>query len=281
MRIPVTLVIMMLACGLTAAKGVKLPTKAEDFFTDGFCRQTVAETALSASKEVRAYVEGEWHSYPLVQFPKAFMEWNIERRLEYVDVITKLMTGESKDGPQLAGPHNGMVATYGYAGQGSRFKLNNAVKGMGFLPKAAKLDSMLTRLESTIKDPMPAKLKILEGMYRDAENLFDLDRQVSLELYAEPQFLTQTYTNQMLDPVSTIVFLDIPSFKLKTIARLLDPNDPKLTEYEKQVVDYINLIHSYFHGEFPKQYIAVIYYVTEVFDNSPGRPDARGLKITP
>lgn len=280
MRI-IALFLMIVLCGVLTAKSMKLPKKAEDFFKDGYCRQTTAVTAQSESRSVRAYVEGEWQNYPLVRFPKAFMDWNVERRLEYVDVITKLMTGESEAGPQLAGPHNGMVATYGYAGQGSKFKLNNAVKGMGFLPKAAKIDSMIAMLKGTMDDPMPAKLKILEGMYKDAENIFDLDRQVSLELYAEPKFLTQSYTNQMINPVSTIVFLDIPSYKLKTITRLLDPNDPALTEYEKQVVDYINLIHSYFHGKFPKQYIAVIYYVTELYDNSPGRMDARGLRLLP
>lgn len=277
----IILFLILTTCGFLTAEGVKLPTKAEDFFTNGYCRQTTAETALSGSTTVRAFVDNEWHDYKLVSFPKAYMEWNVERRLEYVDVINKLMTGESEDGPQLAGPHNGIVATYGYAGQGSQFKLNNAVKGMGFLPQAAKLDSMITLLRTTMDNPMPAKLKTLEGFYKDAENLFDLDRQVSLELYAEPQFLTQTYTNQMLNPVSTIVFLDIPSYKLKTITRLLDPNDPDLTDYEKQVVDYVNLIHSYFHGKFPKDYIAVIYYVCEVYDNSPGRRDARGLRLLP
>jgi hypothetical protein len=136
-------------------------------------------------------------------------------------------------------------------------------------------------LTKTADAPMPAKLDVLEGMYKDANNIFDLDRQVSLELYAEPKFLTQSYTNQMINPVSAIVFLDIPSYKLKTIARLLDPNDPNLTDYEKKVVKYINMIHSYFHGAFDKDFIAVIYYVVEIYDNSPGRMDARGLMIVP
>jgi hypothetical protein len=275
------LCLMIISCGLLTAKGAKMPTKPADFFTDGYCRQATALTAQSDARSVRAFVDKKWQNYPLVQFPKAFMDWNIERRLGYLDTIRKLMKGESEAGPELAGPHNGMVATYGYAGQGSQFKLNNAVKGMGFLPKAAKIDSVIAMLKKTADDPMPAKLDILEGMYKDAPNLFDMDRQVSLELYAEPQFLTQSYTNQMINPVSTIVFLDIPSYKLKTIARLLDPNDPALTGYEKQVVDYINLIHSYFHGKFDKEFIAVIYYVCEVFDNSPGRMDARGLRIVP
>jgi hypothetical protein len=275
------LCLIVLSCGILTAKGVDLPDKAEDFFKAGYCIQTTSVTNQSGSRSVRAYVDKKWHNYPLVQFPQAFMDWNIERRLGYLDAIRKLMNGESEAGPELAGPHNGMVATYGWPGQGSQFKLNNAVKGMGFLPKDTKIDSLIAMLKKTKDDPMPAKLDILEGMYRDASNLFDLDRQVSLELYAEPKFLTQSFCNQMINPVSTIVFLDVPCYKLKTIARLLDPNDPDLTAYEKKVVDYINIIHSYFHGQFDKEFIAVIYYVVEVYDNSPGSMDARGLMIVP
>lgn len=277
----IILTFILVSCGFLFAKGVKLPSQPEDFFTDGYCRQIVAKTCQTGAKSVRAYVDGKWQNYPLAHFPSAFMEWNIERRLEYLDIIRKMMNGDTEQGPELAGPHNGMVATYGYAGQGSKFKLNNAVKGMGFLPKASKIDSVLAVLNKTIDSPMPEKLNVLESMYKDADNLFDMDRQVSLELYAEPKFLTQTFTNQMIYPVSTIVFLDIPSYKLKTIARLLDPNDPSLTDYEKKTVEYINLIHSYFHGAFDKKFIAVIYYVCEVYDNSPGRLDARGLMIAP
>ncbi len=273
--------LLIISGGILSAKGVKLPQTAEQFFKDGYCQQETALTAQSDARSVRAFVDKKWHNYPLVRFPKAFMDWNIERRLGYLDTIRKLMKGESEQGPELAGPHNGMVATYGWAGQKSQFMLNNAVKGMGFLPKATKIDSIIAMLKRTQDSPMTAKLDILEGMYKDAENLFDMDRQVSLELYAEPKFLTQSYTNQMLNPVSTIVFLDIPSYKLKTIARLLDPKDPNLSDYEKQVVDYINLIHSYFHGKFDKDFIAVIYYVCEIYDNSPGRMDARGLMIVP
>jgi hypothetical protein len=256
-----------------------LPINADFFFKEGYCIQTTVVTAHSNTKSVRAYVDNKWHNYPLVKYPKAFMDWNIERRLSYLEVIRKLMEGESQEGPELAIPHNGIVATYGYTGQKSQFKLNNAVKGMGFLPKATKIESVITMLKSTANSPMPAKLDILVGMFKDAENLFDLDRQVSLELYADSKFLTQTFTNQMLNPVSTIVFLDIPSFKLKTIARLLAPKNPNLTDYEKQVVDYINIIHSYFHGKFDQEFIAVIYYVVEIYDNSPGHMDARGQKI--
>ena len=54
-----------------------------------------------------------------------------------------------------------------------------------------------------------------------------------------------------------------------------------LTDYEKDVVEYINLIHSYFHGEFSKDFIAVIYNVIEVYNSSPGRKEGMGKKMVP
>ena len=85
----------------------------------------------------------------------------------------------------------------------------------------------------------------------------------------------------MYNPACVTVYLDIPSFKIKQIARLLHPLDPNLNAYEKAVVRYVNLIHSFFHGDFPRDYIAVIYYNIEIYDNSPGLEDARGTKISP
>jgi len=281
----IMIVILLVALGALYAQDMKLPQKAEDFFTNGYCHQTVAYT-VEKGTTVKAYVDGKWQEYKLATFPPAFMKWDIGKRLQSLDDIRAMMKdmmkgGGNGKGPELAGPHNGVVATYGYPGQGSQFRLNNAVKGMGFLPRADKIDSVLAMIKKTMNDPMPAKLKNLEYMYKHANELFDLSTQLSLELYSEPKFLTQTYCNQMVNPVSTIVFLDIPSYKLKTITRLLDSNDPQLTDYEKKVCEYANLIHSYFHGDYGKNVIAVLYYAVEIYDNSPGDMKARGLMIAP
>ena len=187
--------------------------------------------------------------------------------------------GKSSKTPGLAGPHNGIVASFGFERKDSKFKLNNAVKGMGFLPKREKIEEKIQLLKDTDNALFPEKLKNLIYFYDNIDSLFDLNKQGSLELYSTPEFETQTFLNQMTNPISTIVFLDIPSYKLKTIVRLLHPDDPNLTEYEKNVVRYINDIHSYFHGKFPRDYIAVIYYVVEIYDNSPGRMDAMGRRI--
>ncbi len=243
------------------------------YWIDGYFQQDTVITPEPGSETVRASVEGIWQEFELQSFPESFMEWNVERRISTLD---KIREGAQ---PGLAGPHNGVVATHAIKRGDTRFKLNNAVKGMGFLPKAEKLPEVLELLSGTKDADWPEKLEVLQGMYEDAEELFDLDKQVSLELYPTPDFETQTFLNQMTNPISTIVFLDIPSFKLKTIVSLLHPEDPDLTDYERRIVRYVNDVYSYFHGGRGKDYITTIYYVAEIYDNSPGRPDARGTRI--
>ena len=44
-------------------------------------------------------------------------------------------------------------------------------------------------------------------------------------------------------------------------------------------MEYINLVHDYFHGQAPRKSIGVIYHVVQVFDNSPGK--MRGQRVVP
>ena len=272
--------ILLSSFGILLAKGSINP---DVFWKDGYCTQKTVQVPDPNAAQIKAKVDGKWQSYPLVQFPPAFWQWNKDRRMEYLDVFREMLEkgSEATRSPKLSGPHNGMVATYGAARKDSKFKLNNAVKGMGFLPKAEKIDQITKLLESTLEASLAEKLDILDSLYTNAEEIFAGDRLVSLELYSEPGYTTQTFLNQMLNPVSVTVFLDIPTYKIKQISRLIHPNDPKLSDYEKQACHYVNLMHSYFHGKFPRDYIAVIYYNTEVYDSSPGRKDARGTKLTP
>ena len=279
-KLIIIVVIMLLFCiDLMYAKGVN-PAK---FWQGDYCVQTTVKVPAVNAKSIEAQVDGKWESYPLVEFPEAFWEWNRSKRLDYLDIFREMMEKgpEATRQPELSGPHNGMVATYGAARQDSRFKLNNAVKGMGFLPKAEKLPDIIKLLTDTMDKPLDEKLNILDSLYQHAEDIFAPDRLVSLELYSEPGFTTQTFLNQMVNPACVTVYLDIPTYKLKQIARLIHPLDPNLSAYEKQACKYINLMHSYFHGQFPRDYIGVIYYNTEIYDSSPGRMDARGTKLTP
>ncbi len=280
-RIVIIVAFMLLTCGgLLLAKSSVNP---DDFWTGAYCVQKSVKPPSANAKFIKAQVDGKWSSFPLVDFPQAYWDWNRSRRLEYLDIFREMLEkgAESTRQPQLSGPHNGMVATYGAARKDSKFKLNNAVKGMGFLPKADKIVEITALLESTIEAPLGEKLAVLDSLYKQAEEIFAADRLISLELYSEPGFTTQTFLNQMVNPACVTVFLDIPTYKVKQIARLIHPEDPKLSDYEKQACHYVNLMHSYFHGKFPRDYMAVIYYNIEVYDSSPGRKDARGTKLTP
>ncbi len=258
-----------------------LSAKGDAYFKDGVAIQTTAKTPAANDKVISAKVDGKWQKFPLVDFPQSYWDWNRNGRKEYLDIFREMLAKgpEATRQPGLSGPHNGIIATYGAKRKDSAFKLNNAVKGMGFLPKAEKLPGMIEKLRSTLDEPLGVKLEILDSIYTSAEEIFAADRLISLELYSEPAFITQTFINQMTNPASVIVWMDIPTYKVKSIVRLLDPKDTKLTTYEKQCVDYVNLMHSYFHGEFPRDYIASVYFVTEIYDSSPGRKDARGLRI--
>ncbi|MDP8202753.1 MAG: hypothetical protein P9M11_11525 [Candidatus Tenebribacter burtonii] len=245
-------------------------------FWDGntFVQKCVDASKLDENK-ITAFVDGVWQEFELTDFPEMFMSWNIKERIGTLEGIAK------GDMPKLEGPHNAIVATYGYRREDSKFRVNNAIKGCGFLPKREKIKKINQMLSETDTLNFMKKLEILKGMYENADSLFDLNKQISLELYATPERGTQTFLNQMTDPTSVMVFMAIPTFKLKTIAYLLHPENPELTDYEKDVVEYINRIHSYFHGEFSKEYIAVIYNIVEVYNSSPGNKNGRGTFIVP
>ncbi|MCF7859297.1 MAG: hypothetical protein K9N07_08270 [Candidatus Cloacimonetes bacterium] len=269
----------IMLCGLHLFAAENIEIEDGDYgesFWDGntFTQRTVDASKLDENI-IKAYVDGKWQEFELINFPEIFLTWNIKSRIATLEGISK---GEM---PILEGPHNAIVATHGYRREDSRFKLNNAVKGCGFLPKREKIKEINQMLaETDTLNPMK-KLEILTGMYEKADSLFDLTKQVSLELYSTPTRGTQTFVNQMTDPTSVLVFLSIPTFKLKTIAYLLHPENQDLTEYETDIVEYINRIHSYFHGKFSKKFIAVIYNVVEVYNSSPGNENGRGTLIVP
>jgi len=270
------LLLLIFMANCTTGGNVKDGHFGEEFWIGDstFVQNNVNADALDKDI-IRAKVDGDWQEFRLKKVPPEFVKWNVQRRVETIDNIKK---GEM---PGLEGPHNGIVATYGYRRKDSEFRLNNAVKGMGFLPKRETIKDVIKTLKDTKDDNFMKKLDILTDLYNKADSVFDMTKQVSLELYTTPKRGTQTFLNQMANPISVIVFMDIPTFKLKTISYLLHPKNPNLTDYEKDVVEYVNLIHSYFHGEFSKEFIAVIYNVVEVYNSSPGVKEGMGTRIVP
>jgi hypothetical protein len=246
----------------------------------GWFHQDVVDGAKLKEGIIRAKIDGQWQDLKTVTLPEDFLKWNYARRLEQLAEYRSLLTSNEMKMPTISGPHNGIVASHGMKRKDSDFDINNAVKGMGWLPKPEKLAELTELLKKTWNDSMPTKLATLEGLYQKGAEYFDLSKQSSLELYAQPNFETHSFLNQMVDPGVAIVFLDLPkSYELRCVVQMLHPDDPGLSDYEKQVVEYINLVHDYFHGQAPRKSIGVIYHVVQVFDNSPGR--MRGQRVMP
>lgn len=265
--------VCLLSANLFAA-GKNKPPEGAKLWRDGkYCRQDNIDLKKAGQGILRAKVEGRWQDFTIQHLSPGFMEWNLKERIKSLEGILK------REMPTFAGPHSGMVASHG-AGRGdSRITINNAVKGMGFLPKPEVIGGLLGELQSSADSSMNYKLNWLINLYSQRKDLLDDTKQVSLELYAKPDFATHTFLNQMTDPAVSIVFLDIPSFEVRAITQLIDPNDPELTEYQRQMVEYVNGIHDYFHGAAPRKSIVAVYHVIEVFDNSPGK--ARGKRVVP
>ncbi|MBU1626387.1 hypothetical protein KKB18_03380 [bacterium] len=239
---------------------------------DGYFIQENVDTS-EVPDRVWARVDGKWKVYPIAKLPLPFIVWNMEKRLHNIDDMLNM-----KD-MHFDGSHNAAVATYSDLHRlDSQFKLNNAIKGMGMCPKQDRIRDFIDEYETTIGYSTAMKLQILKNKYQDIDN-WDRTRQISLELYTSQDWETHTFLNQMRNAESTIVFLDMTSYEIRAIAKLVHPKDPRISQEEKNCVEYSNTVHKYFHGD-PIAFIGVIYYVIEVFDNSP-RTYPRGKRVVP
>jgi hypothetical protein len=253
----------------------KFSIKKSNFWQGNYFHQFNVDTSKVKDGIIRAKIRGKWEKYQLREVNDSYLDWNMKDRLSNLSI----MRGGKM--PDWSGAHNAAVATYGKNRGDSRFSLNNAIKGTGLYPKNDRIEGLITKFKESWDQPIPEKLNVLESMYKD-KTLWDRSRLISLELYATPDFETHTFLNQMENPISSIVYLDIPSYELRAISQLLHPDDPELTAFEKQSVTYINTIHSYFHSHFKAVVPAVVYYIIEEFDNSPpGRSGKgkRGLRV--
>jgi len=230
---------------------------------------------------IRARVDGKWHTYIIRPLDEAFVTFNFEMRKRMLNY----MAGSGSLGI-YNDAHNAAIGTYGGNRGDSRFSLNVAFKGMGWLPKKDKLDGRIKTLQDNYTQNMMKKMQILYAGYADS-SLWDLNLQVSLELYTTINNETHTFLNQMVNPVSTACFIGsrtdtsvmppkstTESYELRTIARLIHHLDPNLSAYEKKAVQYVNYAHDFFHGgpdpsKLTVHNIGVIYYIVEEFDDSP------------
>jgi len=271
----VGLLLVVYVVGCNSGEGTtSFPLEAPpSFWKNGYCRQETVDVSHLKDGIVRARVDGRWQQYKLVELPQGFIKWALKRRME-------LMQGK---GAFFLGAHCGLVATYGCPRSDSRFHINNAAKGVGFLPKPEKLKEVNNLIEAAFKKDLHQRHALMHQLYQKFDLYFDKTRLISLEEFTSEDFQTQTFINQMVNPACSIVFLDMTSYELKVIAHILHPSDPKLDDYQKEVVRFANLIHSFGHGGRRKptrKLMAVIYYIVEAYDNSPRGPHP-GSRVVP
>lgn len=250
----------------------------EEFWTDGRFVQETVDASLESQGIVRARLDGSWKEFQTVQLPEDFMEWNLRARLETLENLSLMFSGEGGSPPSLAGPHNAAMATWGGKRADSVMEINNAFKGMGLCPRRGLIRDVLAQMEEVMSAGMGRRLQFLRDLYSTAEN-FDLSKMISLELYSTPEFETHTFINLMERPTTSLVFLDSKSYEVRGVGQLVAPGDDRCGEYAADIVSYTNKAHSLFHGDFPRLYPGILVHITAVFDNSPGT--GRGVRIAP
>jgi hypothetical protein len=252
--------------------GGKWEHSKKNFWKDNSFIQDTVDLSLYEKGRIKARVDGTWQEFRLREASKEFIDWNTKKRMEFLE---RIKTGKM---PGLGGPHSGAVATYGLGRLDSKFTVNNAIKGVGLAPREQYIDRAISQLKKTFKSPMPKKMEVLKSFYEDPD-FIDWRKQTSLELYTTPEFETHTFLNVMENPVATIVFLDMPSFELRTIARVVHPDDKSATLPEKKLLEFVNLAHSYMHGKFSRIFPLLLFYIIEEFDNTPG--SKMGIRTVP
>ena len=250
----------------------KLEHSKKDFWKDKKFIQNSLDMSGYKNGMIKAKIDGDWKEFKIRKASNEFIKWNLEKRLKFLEDIKKGVMG-------WGGPHQGAVATYGLGRLDSRFTVNNAIKGIGLAPKDENLDEAIKRLKDTFEKPMLEKMDILKSLYEKDADYFDWRKQTSLELYSTPTFETHTFLNAMDNPVATVVYLDIPSFEIRTIARVVHPEDKSALPSEKKLLEFVNLAHEYMHGKFSRIFPLLLFYIIEEFDNTPG--SKLGIRTVP
>ncbi len=241
----------------------------------GFMVHETVDTKKISNGMVRAYVDGAWQEFRVIELPDSFITWSMKTRIMR---LKRILAFGGLDPRDLAGSHNACVATYGGPSRDSVISLNTAYKGMGFAIKANWIAEVTQRIKEeqimiendsrgNPAQEINAKVRFLTEFYSDTSR-FDLTKQVSLELFSAPDFHTHTFLNMMANPIASASFLAFPTFEIRAVPQLLHPKNPCLTEYEKNLIAFTNAIHDFIHRGSEAR-ITCVYHIIELFDDTP------------
>ncbi|MBM4371282.1 MAG: hypothetical protein FJ098_06485 [Deltaproteobacteria bacterium] len=243
--------------------------------------QPSVDASLLEQGVLRARVDGRWGEFMVSNLSEEFFQYNIEQRIRMINVMMGTEPLEMYNDA-----HNAAVATYGANRGDSRFSLNVAFKGMGWVPKPDVIQQMADEFYELSNASMMAKIAKIKSNYANTD-LWRRDVLGSHELYTSRDFETHTFLNQMENPVSVICTLADRSYEFRTICRLLHPGDPGLSPRDYDIVRWVNYAHDFFHGsptgELTVHRIVALYHMVETFDNSPWgmTPTAGGMQLVP
>lgn len=276
------------------------------FNEQGYFRQNCIDLTDIARGTIRARLFSpaekdrmvrSWHTFSTACADERFIAWNFAERTTRIErMLGGTMTA-------FGGAHNPSVASYGGllpqsdGWNASQFTLNNAIKGMGLAPSRDAIDGMIRGLQERWSHTAMQRLLYLKELYSD-RSLWDMSKQISLELYARPHNLTHSFLNWMENPLASISFMalefsqesmppQLPTYELRTLVHMVHPRDPAFSEntYECKLVIFANLIHDFFHHregqaitETAAMHIGVVHYICEEFDNYWG-PAGRGRRV--
>jgi hypothetical protein len=245
-----------------------------------FVQENVDVSQL-ADGVIRARIDGRWQGFQVRELTRAFQDWNFAKREAMLNIM---MTGQYDLYNDI---HNAAVASYGANRGDSRLSLNVAYKGTGWVPVPSMIKDKIKQYQDTCASGDMTKFQILQANY-DHKEWWRRDVLGSHDLYTTVDYESHTFLNQMVNPVSTLCFLDMISYEIRAIVRLLHPDDPGLTEEEHDLVTWVNYAHDWFHGgasycPLTATRIVALYYVIELFDNSPWgqTPSAGGHRLVP
>jgi hypothetical protein len=239
-----------------------------------FVQQNVDASRLDQGV-ISARVDGRWQDFEVRTVTKEFLEWNFGKRAAMLNVM---MTGQYDLYNDI---HSAAVATYGANRGDSRLTVNVAYKGTGWIPRPSLIKDKIKQYADTYNASDMTKFQILSDGYKNKE-MWRRDVLGSHDLYTTRDFESHTFLNQMVNPIAALCFLDMISYEIRAVVRLLHPKDPDLTDEERDLVTWVNYAHDWFHGTagggpLTAHRIVALYYVVELFDNSPwGQTDLSG-----
>jgi hypothetical protein len=243
--------------------------------------QTTVDPSKLNTGVLKARVDGRWQTFLTRGIDDRFFNFNIKMRLNMINAM--LGTSQLQ---MYNDAHNAAVASYGANRGDSRVTINNAYKGMGWVPTPEQIETHADEYFENATANMMQKIAIIKKNYMATE-IWRRDVLGSLELYSRPDFETHTFINVMENPVVSLVFLGDESYEFRAICRLLHPLDPNLTPEDYNLVRWINFAHDFFHGGGDRPlglyFAAAVYHIIEEFDNSPmgATATAGGNKLVP